>query len=118
MIVQPMWVWVLHFITARVGRVIPILILMTHPIALTIMTSIATITNMATTDMDSIAMDITSPAITMGGIWGGIGGLAGLVCRNLDFTVAGIRDCIGKRIGTVFMKDTSAGRGCAPARLK
>ena len=91
-IVRPMWVWVLHFITARLGRVIPIIILMTYTIALIITTSMATIT-----DMDSIAMAIIAPAITIGGIRGGIGALLNLPCRHLGFTAAGIRDCIGKR---------------------
>ena len=96
-IVRSLWVWVLHFITARLGRVIPIIILMTHPIAPIITTPIATITNMAISAMDSIAMDIIALAIAIGGIRGGIGALPSLPCRNLGFTVGDIQDCIGKR---------------------
>ena len=96
-IVRPMWVWALHFITARLGRVIPIIILMTHTTALIITTPMAIITDMVITAMAIIAMGIIAPAIAIRGIRGGIGALPSLSCRNLGFTVAGIRGCIGKR---------------------
>ena len=75
---------------------------MTYTIALIITTSMATITDMDISAMGSIAMGIISPAITMGGIWGGIGALASLACRDLGFTVGDIRDCIGDTLNGIL----------------
>ena len=55
------------------------------------------ITDMDIIDMASIATDIIFPAITIKDIWGGIGALPSLSCRNLGCTVGDIQGCIGKR---------------------